>query len=72
MIPIPAMSDANASQTSPWPGSCLAMSNVYSEKSRSSTVKSTLGERPISPREMAIGKRLSTIGAPSAPSPVTR
>ena len=64
---MPAMSDAKASQTMPWPGSALAMSRVYSLKpvqlDRQVRARST---RSVSPTWSATGRKFSGMGMPSA------
>ena len=69
---MPAMSEANASQTRPWPGSRLAMSSVYSPKSRSPIDRPSACGRPVSPSARATAAKFSAIGLPSASVPTTR
>ena len=60
---MPAMSEAKASQTRPWPGSFLAMSRVYSPNSVSSTRQpELLGQAWCRRRPAATAARFSAIG----------
>ena len=70
---MPAMSDANASQTRPCPGSFLAMSSVYSLTSRQLDGQPRLlGLRRSRRSRGAATGRFSTIGEPSGFVPIAR